>query len=63
MSAADDLSDTDEAPVEPPENTTGAPKPPTEREPCWSESVLDPAFIEAARRVFERRHDLLRRLA
>lgn len=63
MSAPDGPSDTDKAPVGPPEDPTGAPKPPTEREPCWSESGLDPAFVEAARRVFERRRDLLRRLA
>ena len=49
MSASDGPSDTDEAPVGPPEDPTGASKPPAEREPCWSESGLDPAFVEAAR--------------
>ncbi len=34
-----------------------------DREPTWGEGTFDPSFLEAAKRVFERRRDLLRRLA
>lgn len=34
-----------------------------EKVPNWNKTSLDPQFAETAKRVFERRHELLRRLA